>query len=128
VSAFAHSVANGKDASGACETVTATGESSRASGWALLNEKCRPPDCVAMAYQNPGDQEWIACAISDSVVQRADLDAWRRHRDQLWAGWTLTFPRNAIPPGAKVSFWAVDADGPAFYRLDDGGCFAENSP
>jgi hypothetical protein len=39
--------------------------------------------------------------------------------DYLWAGWTATFPRNAIPPGATLSFWAVDADAPKLYLLND---------
>jgi hypothetical protein len=39
--------------------------------------------------------------------------------DQLWAGWTATFSREKIPAGARLSFWAVDADEPKLYQLGD---------
>ena len=33
--------------------------------------------------------------------------------------WTATFPRSLIPPAAKLSFWALDADEPKLYLLKD---------
>lgn len=111
--------AGGRRASGACETLTAQPESYRASGWAILNAEGRPADCVLVAYQDPEHQEWIACAISDSFEMRLDVMKRFRSIDQLWAGWTATFPRSAIPVAAKLSFWAVNADEGRLYRLDD---------
>jgi hypothetical protein len=39
--------------------------------------------------------------------------------DQVWSGWNATFPRNAFPAEARLSFWAVDLDQPKLYRLKD---------
>jgi hypothetical protein len=39
--------------------------------------------------------------------------------DQLWSGWSATFPKSAASPGAQFSFWAVDADEPRLYQLKD---------
>jgi hypothetical protein len=111
--------ADGRRASGSCETFSTLPELYRASGWAVLNTKGRPADCVLVAYQDSRNQEWIACAISDSFEMRADTVKRFRSMDQLWAGWTATFSRSAIPPGAKLSFWAVDADEPKLYQLGD---------
>jgi hypothetical protein len=118
--AMPHETADGKHVSGFCETVTTvSGQLCRVSGWAVLNAKGRPADCVLVAYQDPRRQEWIACAISDSFEMRADAVKRFRSMDQLWAGWTATFSRRAIPAGAKLSFWAVDADEPMLYQLAD---------
>ena len=118
--AMPHQAADGEHVSGFCETVTpVSGELYRASGWAVLDAKGRPADCVLVAYQDPLSQEWIACAISDSLEMRADTVKRSRSRDQLWAGWTATFSQRAIPAGAKPSFWAVDADEPMLYQLGD---------
>jgi hypothetical protein len=115
-----HEIADGERASGSCEAVTELEpELDRASGWAILNAKGRPADCVVVAYQNPPDQEWIVFAISDSFAMRADTMKKYRDVDYLWAGWTATFPRRLIPPGAKLSFWALDADAPKLYLLAD---------
>jgi hypothetical protein len=120
LNAFPHAMSDGDRASGSCETAVESGqELYRASGWAILNAKDRPADCVVVAYQNPPNQEWIVFAISDSFAMRADTVKHYRNMDYLWAGWTATFPRSAIPPGAKLSFWAVDADAPKLYLLRD---------
>ncbi|HMG04076.1 MAG TPA: hypothetical protein VK581_01365, partial [Chthoniobacterales bacterium] len=111
--------ADGKHASGSCETLALLPELYRASGWAVLNAKGRPADCVLVAYQDPGLKEWIACAISDSFAMRPEIVKRFRSMDQLWAGWTATFSRSAIPPGAQLSFWAVNADEAKLYRLED---------
>jgi hypothetical protein len=120
VSALPHEIANGQRASGSCESAAEfEHDRYRATGWAILNAKGRPADCVVVAYQNPPDQEWIALAISDSFAMRADTVKKYRAMDYLWAGWTATFPRSLIPPGAKLSFWALDADAPKLYLLKD---------
>src|ERR1700674_813172 len=120
LSALSQEIANGERASGSCESATEPGsELYRASGWAILNAKGRPADCVVVAYQNPPDQEWIAVAISDSFAMRPDTVKKYRAMDYLWAGWTATFSRSLIPPGAKLSFWALDADAPKLYLLKD---------
>ncbi|MEY2490230.1 MAG: hypothetical protein QOC70_2172 [Verrucomicrobiota bacterium] len=120
VSVLPHEAAGQKRASGFCETVERVGaELYRASGWATLDEKRRPADCVVVAYQDSRDQEWIAFTISDSFEMRADTVKRFRSMDQLWAGWTATFSRSAIPAGAKLSFWAVDADELKLYQLGD---------
>ncbi len=86
------------------------------SGWAALEEKSRPADCVVLAYQGLGG-EWIAVAISDKVVRRPDVVEHLDDDDQLWSGWTAKFPPRAIPPGAKLSAWAFDADESKLYQL-----------
>jgi hypothetical protein len=120
LAALPHEVADQKQVSGFCETVTAVGEELyQASGWSVLIEKGRPADCVVVAYQDPRDQEWVAFAMSDSIQMRADIVKRFRSMNQLWAGWTATFARAKVPPGAKLSFWAVNADEPRLYQLSD---------
>jgi hypothetical protein len=120
LSAMPHEAADQKHVSGFCETVTPVGgEVYRASGWNALNGKGRPADCVVVAYQDPRDQEWVAFAISDSIEMRPKIVKRLRNMDQLWAGWTATFSREKIPAGARLSFWAMDADGPKLYQLGD---------
>jgi len=115
-----HEPADQKHVAGFCEAVTPVGEELyRASGWSTLSEKGRPADCVVVAYQDPRDQEWVAFAISDSIDMRADIVKRFRSMDQLWAGWTATFSRGKIPAGARLSFWAVNADEPRLYQLSD---------
>ena len=115
-----HELADGKQASGSCEKINAIGAGlSRASGWAVLNPKRRLADCVLLAYQMPSDQEWTLFAMSDSVERRKDIARRFRQIDDLWSGWSATFRQSAIPAGAKLSFWAVDADDPKLYQLDD---------
>jgi hypothetical protein len=118
--AIPREVADGVRASGACETVTENdGQIVRASGWAVLNAKGRPADSVAVAYQTAPDQDWILCAISDSFEIRPEIVKRFNSMDQVWSGWSATFPRSAFPPNAKLSFWALDADEPRLYRLKD---------
>jgi hypothetical protein len=120
LNALPHELADGQRASGSCESAAEfEHDLYRASGWAILNAKGRPADCVVVAYQNLPDQEWIALAISDSFAMRADTVKKYRAMDYLWAEWTATFPRSLIPPGAKLSFWALDADAPTLYLLKD---------
>jgi len=120
LNALSHEVADGKHASGSCDALAPMdAQLTRATGWAVLSTKGRPADCVAVAYQAPSDQEWTIFAISDSFEMRPDIVKRYRSMDQLWSGWTATFPATAIPAGAKLSFWAVDADEPKLYLLND---------
>lgn len=117
LSAFLHETA---DAAGACETIAEKGESYQASGWALLKAKRRAADCVAVFAESPG-AEPILVAISDSKEMRWDIARTTWPNDYLWSGWRVTLPRAAIPPNARLSFWAVDADEPCLYRLEEKG-------
>jgi hypothetical protein len=118
--AIPHETADGRHASGTCETIGPfEGETFRASGWAVLDAKGRPADCVAVAYQAPPDNEWTLCAISNSFAMRPEIVKRFRSMELLWSGWSATIPRSAFPAGAKLSFWAVDADAPRLYRLED---------
>jgi hypothetical protein len=116
--AFPHEAANGTHVAGLCEVMRIEGESYHASGWALLKAKGRPPDCVVISYELPG-AEPILFAISDSVEMRWDIARSSWPNDYLWGGWSATFARNAVPPAAKLAFWAVDADDPRLYRLEE---------
>ena len=115
--AFPHEAAEGTRVAGLCEAIRLEGESYHASGWALLKAKGRPPDCVVISYELPGAAP-ILFAISDSLEMRWDIARPSWPNDYLWAGWSATFPRNAIPSGAQLAFWAVDGDEPRLYRLD----------
>ncbi|MEN3370322.1 MAG: hypothetical protein V7609_2465 [Verrucomicrobiota bacterium] len=118
LNALPHEIADGKNASGSCDTLAAVdAQMTRATGWAALNAKGRPADCVVVAYQ--AQSEWIIFAISDSFEMRPAIVKRYRSMDQLWTGWAATFPTTAIPAGAKLSFWAVDADEPKLYLLND---------
>jgi hypothetical protein len=120
LNALPHEVADGKVASGSCDAVAPLdAQMTRATGWAVLSAKGRPADCVALAYQASRDSEWTIFAISDSFEMRPAIVKRFRSMDQLWSGWTATFPTTAIPAGAKLSFWAVDADEPKLYLLND---------
>jgi hypothetical protein len=120
IEALPHETADGRRVSGACETITpVAGNLLRASGWAVLNRKSRPADCVAVGYQTAPDQEWILCALSDSFAMRPEIVKRLGTMEQLWSGWSVTFPQSAVPANARFSFWAVDADEPRLYRLKD---------
>jgi hypothetical protein len=119
IDALPSQVADGQDVSGACETMTQLDGTVRASGWAALSAMGRPADCVAVAYQVAPDQGWTLCAISDSFTMRPEMVKRFRTLEQLWSGWSVTLPRTAFPAGAKLSFWAIDADQPRLYRLND---------
>ncbi len=118
--ALPHEIAAGRRASGSCESITPVeGNSLRATGWAALDAKRRPADCVAVAYRTAADQPWTLFAISDSFAMRPDIVKRFHSMDQMWSEWSVTFPKTAAPAGAKFSFWAVDADEPRLYQLKD---------
>jgi hypothetical protein len=118
LSAYLHEAADGTRVTGLSETLLVKEESYRASGWALLKAKGRPADCVVVSYELP-DAEPVLLAISDSREMRWEIARETWPNDYLWAGWSLAFPAAAVPPGAKLAFWAVDADEPRLYRLDE---------
>lgn len=120
IDALPHQAADGKRASGSCEKIAPIpGNLLRATGWAVLNARGRPADCVAIAYQTAADQPWTLCAISDSFSMRAEVVKRLGDMEQLWSGWSATFSEAAVPAGARLSFWAVDADEPRLYQLKD---------
>ena len=117
VSALPFGEVDAQAADGWCDALVAMhGDDIRASGWATLNGKRRPADAVLLAYETP-EGEWVAFAMSDAVVRRRDIKRLLGTKDQLWSGWTATFRRDAVPPGAAISAWAVDIEGPRLYRL-----------
>jgi hypothetical protein len=112
-----HRVAGDELASGWCEVIEPLDEErARASGWAALNAKGRPADSVVLAYELPG-QPPVIFAIADDISRRREIARSLRNPAQLWTGWSVTFRRDAVPAGASISAWAVDADAPMLYRL-----------
>jgi hypothetical protein len=110
--------ADGKEATGAVDSVASIdGERMRATGWAVLLARDRPADCVVVAYQTRSDPDPVVFAISDVFEMRPAIVKRFRSTDLLWSGWTVTFPKSAVPPEATLSFWAVDADQPKLYQL-----------
>jgi hypothetical protein len=120
VEALPHEIADGKHASGSCESVGPTaGNLMHATGWAVLDAKGRPADAVAIAYETAPGEGWTICAISDSFAMRPEIVKRLGTMEQLWSGWSADFPQTAVPAGARLSFWAIDADEPQLYRLKD---------
>jgi hypothetical protein len=89
-----------------------------ASGWAALPGRRRPADCVVLAYADDRS-EWIVFALSNAVSSRPDVVEALQSREQFWSGWQVIFPRETVPPGAKISAWAVDAKDAKLYRLKE---------
>ena len=85
-------------------------------GWAALPSKGRPADCVLLAYADDRG-EWIAFALSDAIENRPDVVRVTGERLYLWSGWHASFSTAALPPGKKISAWAVDAKDAKIYRL-----------
>jgi hypothetical protein len=75
---------------------------------------------VVLAYTDERG-EGIIFALSDAVVTRPDVVGTIGDRDQLWSGWRVGFSRDAVPAGAKITAWAVDAKGAKLYRLKEAG-------
>ncbi len=111
-----HDEASGNMASGWWDGLTHSDAESTAWGWAALVGHNRPADGVLLAYANDrGD--WIAFALSDAVVDRPDVAKSLNKPEQLWSGWRATFARKAVPVGAELSAWAIDAKDAKVYRL-----------
>jgi hypothetical protein len=116
--AIPHEDADGTRVAGACEAIRVEGEHYHAWGWAQLKARGRPPDGVVVSCELPGAVPTLI-AISNSVEMRWDIARISWPNDYLWTGWTATFPRSAMPPGARLAFWAFDADTPRLYRLPE---------
>jgi hypothetical protein len=111
-------VTDARKAAGKCEAILAVdAERLRASGFATLPAKGRPADAVVLAYET-SDRGWIAFAFSDEVARRPDVARALRNRNQIWSGWAATFLRKAVPAGARISAWGLDAEVPKLYRLE----------
>ncbi len=89
----------------------------RASGFAVLQAKGRSADAVVLTYEAPGGGA-IAFALSDAVMNRRDVVRELHDKGKAYSGWSATFSRAAVPEGAKISAWAVDAKIPKLYRLE----------
>jgi hypothetical protein len=61
--------------------------------------------------------DWVAFAHSDAVLDRVDVGRALRSAEQLWSGWRVVFRGDALPKGAEISAWAVDAKEAKLYRL-----------
>lgn len=85
-------------------------------GWASLPGRNRPADAVLLAYAD-AKGEWTTFALSDAVFDRPDVARILRSSEQLWSGWRAIFSPEALPPGAEISAWAVDAKDSKLYRL-----------
>jgi hypothetical protein len=117
ISQLRHSEADGAVASGWVDGLVPAEENKHTAwGWAAFVGKKKPADGVVLAY---GDQrgEWIAFALSNGPEVRPDVVRTLGKPEQIWSGWRATFPRDAVPPGAKISIWALDAKEGKLYRL-----------
>jgi hypothetical protein len=112
-----HADAGEEMATGWCEGLTNADDGTRVAwGWAALIGRHRPADAVLLAYADARG-EWTAFAMSDAVIDRPDVAKTLRSSEQAWSGWRAVFPRDAVPPGAEISAWAVDAKDAKLYRL-----------
>jgi hypothetical protein len=113
-----HADAGEEMAKGWCEGLTNADDGTRVAwGWAALIGRRRPADAVLLAYADARG-EWTAFALSDAVLDRPDVAKTLRSTEQRWSGWRAAFPRDAVPPGAEISAWAVDAKDAKLYRLE----------
>jgi hypothetical protein len=108
---------DGRLADGWCDGITTGSDNGRTAwGWASFPARNRPADAVVLAFANEkGD--WVAFAHSDAVLQRPDVARTLRSAEQLWSGWRVVFRGDALPKGAEISAWAVDAKEAKLYRL-----------
>jgi len=117
VAKLRHADVDDRAAAGWCDGL-ATESDGRwtAWGWAAFPARNRPADAVVLAFANEkGD--WIAFAHSDAVLERPDVVRVLRSDAQLWSGWRVIFRGDALPKGAEISAWAVDAKEAKLYRL-----------
>ena len=121
VAKLRHTEVDDRVAAGWCDGLTAGNDDWRTAwGWASFPARNRPADAVVLAFANEhGD--WVAFAHSDAVLERPDVARALRSAEQLWSGWRVVFPGNALPKGAEISAWAVDAKEAKLYRLKTKG-------
>jgi hypothetical protein len=112
-----HTEADNQVAAGWCDGLTTGNDDLRTAwGWASFPMRNRPADAVLLAFANEkGD--WVAFAHSNAVFDRPDIARTLRSADQLWSGWRVVFRGDALPTGAEISAWAVDAKEAKLYRL-----------
>ncbi len=112
-----HAEADEKVTFGWCDGLVAGEDGAlTAWGWAVLPGRNRPADAVVLAYADEHGN-WIAFALSDAVLNRPDVVKALRNTEQLWSGWRVVIGRDALPRGAEISAWAVDAKDAKLYRL-----------
>lgn len=112
-----HANADERVALGWCDGLAAGGDGTLiAWGWAALTGRNRPADAVLFAYADEHGN-WIAFALSDAVLNRPDVVQALHSPEQLWSGWRVVITRDALPKGAEISAWAVDAKDAKLYRL-----------
>lgn len=87
-----------------------------AFGWAALTMKRRPADCVLLAFSEGGT--WRIFAMSSAVVARPDVAEQLHDERYRWTGWHAVYPASLVPPGARVSAWALDARDAKLYKLN----------
>jgi hypothetical protein len=108
--------ADGTVALGWFDSTKEKDEQITAFGWAALIMKKRPADCVVLAFSEAG--AWRIFAISSAVVPRPDVAQKLKDSRYWWTGWHAVYPANVVPPGARVSAWALDARDAKLYELN----------
>jgi hypothetical protein len=112
-----HTEADNQAAAGWCDGLTTGNDDRRTAwGWASFPTRNRPADAVVLAFANE-QGEWVAFAHSDAVLERPDVARTLQSAEQLWSGWRVVFRGDALPKGAEISAWAVDAKEAKLYRL-----------
>lgn len=112
-----HTDADGRTAAGWCDGLTTGGDDRRTAwGWAAFPARNRPADAVVLAFANE-QGDWVAFAHSDAILERPDVARTLGSAEQLWSGWRVVFRGDAVPKGAELSAWAVDAKEAKLYRL-----------
>ncbi|HEX4630640.1 MAG TPA: hypothetical protein VH188_06715, partial [Chthoniobacterales bacterium] len=112
-----HTEADDRAAAGWCDGLAIGNDDRRTTwGWAAFPARNRPADAVVLAFANEhGD--WVVFAHSDAVLERPDVAHTLRSAELLWTGWRVAFRGDALPKGAEISAWAVDAKEAKLYRL-----------
>ena len=112
-----HTEADDRVAAGWCDGLTTGNDDRRTAwGWASFPTRNRPADAVVLAFANE-QGDWVAFAHSDAVLDRPDIARMLQSAEQLWSGWRVVFRGDALPKGAEISAWAVDAKEAKLYRL-----------
>jgi len=102
---------------GFLESVTSSGQTCKAVGWAIIRKRFRPADAVLLAYDDP-KRGPIAFALTVPVTPRPEVV--QRLHDYAFglSGWSCEFDRSKIPTGdRRITAWAFDADKFVLYPL-----------
>lgn len=96
---------------------TNLGDQYTVEGWAVLPNKKRVADCVAIAYADETNGPTLF-RVSHEVFGRPDVARTMKRRHLLGSGWRVRFPVSAVPAGDReISAWAVDAKTGTLYEL-----------